>query len=296
MMLTRFLPLIFAAIGLTSTASAQGNAIFKGGKPAEVKETSYVIRDGVKVETAEEPSEKPKSGGGLFSKFRVDKSKRSAAAPTPTAPPAAYPEADTPVFDVPDAPKPAKPAKPVASTPPPAPAPVIASAEPAPADAAMNEATASGAGLPEPKKERRLTLPKPKLPWKKEKAVPTTAPVDTSNAAVLVNDNGTLRPSGGGETNNFKFTTPNQTNTGPAQAPRKEGDTIVYNSWNDVQSRSTSAADQIVREMRAQEASHKRKMAQAKRDYEAQMRAAQKKAAEEAKIQAMMREAMQGGR
>ena len=219
-------------------SAPQDMAIFKDGQPQDVRPTSYILRDGEKIETKRK----------LFG-LRRKKSPPQGEAP-------AADSNETPSF-----------------TPP---------SQPAPTAAAPTEAPST---LPVGKKPRKFGLPSlpnfsvPKLRKR------NGAPIDTSGAEVLVNNGGTLAPQGEDDSEDFRFeTNGSSSNSGTKSPPRTEGGSIVYNSWDDIPVKKTSAADQIVRDMKAQEAAHRRKVEEARRKQEEAI----KKAQADARIRAIM--------
>lgn len=137
---------------------------------------------------------------------------------------------------------------------------------------------------PTVKKEKPFGLPS--LPFFRK----DDEPIDTSRAEVLVNNDGVLTTPDGATGDDFRFTNKKTTTSSSENKtpPREENGSIVYNSWDDVSARRTSAADQIVRDMKAQEAAHRKKIEAAKREYEEK----RKKAEADARIRAIMQGAM----
>ena len=156
---------------------------------------------------------------------------------------------------------------------------------PAPAPSTSDSPVVTFDPTPEAEKEGRFS-PLAKFRRKKDKSI------DTSRAEVLVNDGGTLVPSDSVGSDDVKVTdrvsvASTGTGTGPAKPPQKVEGSVVYDSWDDVAARKTSAADEILRQMKEQEAAHQRKVAAARKAYEEKVRKAQ----EDARIKAIM----QGG-
>ncbi len=250
----------------SSPSAPSESTIFKDGQPQQVKETSYVIKDGMKIEKTE------KKSSGLFGRKKSEE--RETPKPSPSG--------EVPSFDLATQPPQTEASAPSRKTAP------VSVTEPAP--------IATAPALPTGKKERKFGLPNltvPSLPkFRKE-----DAPIDTSRAEVLVNNgNGTLVPSGTVTTGDYKVKPQTEpvTKPGPVTPPKTEGGSIVYNSWDDVSARKISAADQIVGEMKSQEAAHRRKIEEARRLHEEQI----KKAEADARIRAIMQGAMvppQGG-
>ena len=296
---------------VSSTPSAPTEAIFKGGKPKKVAPTNYIIKNGRRVYTNEKTSEKK----GFFRRVIRDKP----APEKPSAPRAEYPNTSGPVTSGTREPtfantstdsKPDRKIRPfsrianlrrkkdetvspfeetktltdIANNP-------TNQAPPKPAPAPALTPTTRPTPPPPQKETSRLerlanNIPKPSIPKLRRK---NDAPIDTTGGEVLVNRGGTLTPSGADTTEDFRPTATNTrpASTGPAQPPRNENGTIVYNSWDDVEGTRRSAADIIVRDMKAQEAAHRKKVEAAQREYEARV----KKAQEDARIRAIM----QGG-
>ena len=307
----------------SSSPSAPGdNAIFRSGQPQEVKETSYIIRDGVKIEVP--PTEPAPKRRALFNR---GPRKENSSPPERPVPSANYPQpvantgtrASSPNPFVPGASSPANrdkrigpflrfrrkddPVSPYERTSPsqpaPAPAPIVGASGPSPVPAPIPPgapAPAPGpttfnpdpeAAAPSEKPSRFSRLPK----IRRRKDNNNNSLTDPSRTEVLVNEGGSLVPIDDAGEEEIKLTdravVERVSNSGSSAPPRQEGGSRVYDSWEDVQGSQTSAADQIVRQMKAQEAAHKRKIAAAKREYEERVR----KAEENARIQAIM----QGG-
>lgn len=248
----------------SAPSAPQESAIFKSGQPEDVEETSYYIQDGVKVRNNKKPR--------LFGKI-LNRGDNEASAP----------EIDVPAFETAattPAPTPVVPTLAPTSTPAPEVAPEMASTT-----------QTDTSPLPTSKRERRFGLPNlplPNLPRLRK----DSTPVDPGRAEVLVNQGGTLAPSGADLSEDYRFKARTNSSGATTKAPPKEKDgSIVYNSWDDVVAKKTSAADLIVKDMKAQEAAHKRKVEAAKREYEEKI----KKAQADARIRAIMQGAVPPG-
>ncbi len=292
----------------TSTPSTPENdqAIFRNGEPEEVGETSYVIRDGRKVFTDERR--------GLFRR----KSKKSEDEVPATAPPAEYPETSESPATVTETPTDS------GATPEPRAGdadrnfgfrpfsalrrkkePVSPFAISDSADSLDGAPSAEGDGPPaapradvpqfdvesaEESDEKRFSFnPLARLRRDGEPEVPRM----NEETEILVPQDGGLAPVGESTEGGLDYNIMNLTEespSGPASPPREEDGSIIYESWDDVKATRQSAADLIVQNMKAQEAERKRRIEEARRQYEEQVRKAQ----EEARIRAIMQGATPG--
>lgn len=242
--------------------------IFRSGQPEKVEETSYSIIDGVKVE-------KKKGLFGWKNWKRSDSTSRDDRDDQ-----TARPDNDVPSFDMSGVP----PRNPTPQTAQPSPAP---SPAPAPATTIATPAQATPQPMPDGEREKKFSFPKLSL-FNKEKEPPRITP----DAEVLINQDGVLvnpAESGAGAefAANLSPAPLSRPSSGTSSPPREVNGSIVYESWDDINYKRASAADQIVREMKAQEEEYNRKVAEAQRQMKEQM----EKAREEARIRAML----QGG-
>lgn len=247
--------------------------IFRSGQPERVEETSYSIIDGVKVEKKK----------GLFG--WKNRKKSDSSAPGNQGGQTARPDDDIPTFDMTGVP----PRNPAPQTAAPSPAPVPSPAPtPAPAPTVATPTENAPQNLPGGEREKKFSFPKLSL-FNKEK----TPPPITPDTEFLVNEDGVLINPNESANTEFAANRNSATVARPSSGapPREVSGSIVYESWDDINYKRASAADQIVQEMREQENEYNRKVAEAERQMKEQM----KKAQEEARIRAMLQGGAPGG-